>query len=112
MIGEIFPAIIEGDRHDRVAGVLYVGLDDRAWRRLDRFEGDLYERRLVRIATRDAFTYVLAGTWRHRLAAEPWDPAAFARDHLDALPGSPRWHQGAARTRIGVAPIRGGEGRR
>ena len=85
VIGEIFPAIVEGDRHDRVAGALYVGLDDRAWGRLDRFEGDLYERRLVRIATRDAFTYVLASTWRHRLAAEPWDPAAFARDHLDAF---------------------------
>ncbi len=85
VIGEIFPAIVEGDQRDLVAGVLYAGLDDRAWSRLDRFEGDLYERRRVRIAGREACTYVLAGAWRHRLGADPWDPVVFARDHLDAF---------------------------
>ena len=85
VIGEIFPAMVEGERHDRVVGVLYVGLDDREWSRLDRFEGDLYERHRVRIGTRDAFTYVLASAWRHRLGVEPWDPDAFARDHLEAF---------------------------
>jgi gamma-glutamylcyclotransferase (GGCT)/AIG2-like uncharacterized protein YtfP len=82
VIGEIFPAIVEGGEHERVAGVLYTGLDEREWARLDRFEGDLYQRRRVAVAGRDAFTYVLAGPWRHRLAAEHWDPATFARDHL------------------------------
>ena len=85
LIGEIFPAIVAGAEHDRVAGVLYVGLEDREWSRLDRFEGDLYERRRVTVAGLDAFTYVLAARWRHRLAAEPWDPEAFARDHLDTF---------------------------
>jgi gamma-glutamylcyclotransferase (GGCT)/AIG2-like uncharacterized protein YtfP len=99
VIGEIFPAIVEADRGDRVAGLLYLGVDDRTWNRLDRFEGDLYERRRVKIATRDAFTYVLGSAWRHRLGAEPWDPAAFARDHLDAFlarlagSGDPRAHE-------------------
>jgi gamma-glutamylcyclotransferase (GGCT)/AIG2-like uncharacterized protein YtfP len=85
VIGEIFPAIVEGAEHDRVAGVLYAGLDSREWARLDRFEGDLYVRRRVTVARGDAFAYVLAARWRHRLAAQPWDPAAFARDHLAAF---------------------------
>jgi hypothetical protein len=85
VIGEIFPAIVEAREQDRVAGVLYAGLVPGEWLRLDRFDGDLYERRLVTEAGRQAFTYVLAPPWRHRLAAEPWDPASFARDHLAAF---------------------------
>jgi gamma-glutamylcyclotransferase (GGCT)/AIG2-like uncharacterized protein YtfP len=85
VIGEIFPAIVEGDAQDRVSGVIYLGLEDHDWRRLDRFEGDLYERRRVTVESRDAFTYVLAPPWRHRLASQPWDSDAFARDHLAAF---------------------------
>jgi gamma-glutamylcyclotransferase (GGCT)/AIG2-like uncharacterized protein YtfP len=104
LIGEIFPAVVAAAEQDRVSGVLYVGLDSDEWRRLDEFEGELYERRAVTVgvvgaestsvapvagasfaATRPAFTYVLRDGWRHRLAAAPWDPEAFARDHLDAF---------------------------
>jgi gamma-glutamylcyclotransferase (GGCT)/AIG2-like uncharacterized protein YtfP len=85
VVGEIFPAIVAGSERDRVDGVIYAGLDQRAWRRLDRFEGDLYVRRRLLIAEAEVDTYVLADVWRHRLAAEAWDPAAFARDHLDAF---------------------------
>ena len=102
VIGEIFPAIVEGDRHDHVAGVLYVGLDERAWSRLDRFEGELYERRRGEDRGRATpFTYVLGGAWRHRLGAEPWDPDAFARDHLDAFLARLAGAKGSARTRLG-----------
>ena len=104
--GELFPAIIDGGERDRVAGALYRGLDQRSWRRLDRFEGALYERRAVRVrcaasslaapappqdaatieaATCPAFAYVLLPAWRHRLGEGEWDPAAFERDHLAAF---------------------------
>ena len=86
VIGEIFPAIVEGDDGDRVSGILYIGLDQRAWERLDRFEGELYERREVTLdGQRAAFTYVLGSRGVIVSAPEPWDPEAFARDHLDAF---------------------------
>lgn len=90
LIGEIFPAIVEGADRDRVDGVVYSRLDGRDWQRLDVFEGDLYERRSVTVRwgpsrIRSAFTYVLRDDWRHRLGVEPWDPEAFARDHLAAF---------------------------
>ena len=52
--GELFPAIVEAPG-ERVAGVLYLTLDDRAWRRLDAFEGDLYERRSVVVTPASRF---------------------------------------------------------
>jgi gamma-glutamylcyclotransferase (GGCT)/AIG2-like uncharacterized protein YtfP len=86
VVGEIFPAIVEGDDGDRVSGILYSGLEQSEWDRLDRFEGELYERREVVLdGRRAASTYVLGPSWRHRLGPEPWDPEAFARDHLDAF---------------------------
>ena len=112
--GELFPAIVEAPG-ERVDGVLYLGLDDRAWRRLDAFEGDLYERRSVVVTvpralvpaeldsagacdggsliaggaaerrTLSGLTYVLDRELRHRSSAALWDPDAFARDHLEAF---------------------------
>lgn len=52
--GELFPAIVEAPG-ERVAGVVYLALDDRAWRRLDAFEGDLYERRSVVVTPASRF---------------------------------------------------------
>jgi gamma-glutamylcyclotransferase (GGCT)/AIG2-like uncharacterized protein YtfP len=98
LAGDFFPAVVEGAAGDRVIGVVYRGLDQRDWERLDRFEGSLYDRRAVTVrlgpagpegtAGSDlhaAFTYVLRQDSSHRLATEPWDPAAFARDHLAAF---------------------------
>ena len=87
--GEIFPAVVESAAGDAVSGVLYLDLDDEAWRRLDRFEGELYARRSVVVRCdgedRPAFTYVLEPRFRDRLGSEPWDPASFAREHLEAF---------------------------
>src|SRR5262245_6432841 len=89
VIGEIFPAIVESPAGDAVAGVLYLDLDDEAWRRLDRFEGGLYARRAVVVRCGDAdlaaHTYVLEPAFHARLGSEPWDAEAFARDHLDGF---------------------------
>lgn len=104
VIGELFPAIVAAGVNERVEGVLYLGLDLLDWRRLDLFEGDLYQRLgvVVRCAavestvapaprrdgvagTREAQVYVLHDRWRHRLDDVPWEPEAFARDHLAAF---------------------------
>ena len=87
--GEIFPAIIESRAMDSVVGVIYLDLDDDAWRRLDRFEGELYARRPVVVscsqAEQAAFTYVLQPAFHDRLATEPWDVDSFSREHLEAF---------------------------
>ena len=91
LIGEIFPAIVESRAGDSVTGVIYLDLDDDAWRRLDRFEGELYSRRSVLVrcdgGEQPAFTYVLQPAFHDRLGPEPWEAESFARDHLDAFVG-------------------------
>lgn len=82
----VYPAIVEAAGGE-VSGLLYADLDAAELDRLDVYEGDLYERRDVSvwagpIAT-PAVTYVLRPEFRHRLSDEPWDLAAFLRDHLD-----------------------------
>lgn len=68
----IFPALGE-----ETPGVLYRSLDPDAWRRLDAFEDDFYDRQLVRIRLGDgsickAYTYVLSNQCLHLYLNEPW----------------------------------------
>jgi gamma-glutamylcyclotransferase (GGCT)/AIG2-like uncharacterized protein YtfP len=70
-----------------VDGVLYRDVGPRALARLDRFEGALYERRLLAVRTAsgdacEAWTYVVPDALAHRLADEPWDPLRFRQEHL------------------------------
>ena len=67
-----------------VRGVLYDGLTDEAYRRLDAFEGEEYERVRVRVregapdgAWRQAWVYRFRAAYRHRLAPGAWDPDRF-----------------------------------
>ena len=102
--GELFPAVVEANDGDSVRGLLYLELDERDWRTLDRFEGALYERCAVIVRCESgvrpgpssrapspaadechAFTYVLGETSRHRLGPDAWDEESFAREHLAAL---------------------------
>ena len=68
-------------------GVVYFDVDDATVERLDRFEGDMYERVDVTVLTEDngwvdAETYVLRPRARKRLSAEPWDEYEFGKHHL------------------------------
>ena len=59
------------------SGVLYPALDEDAWRRLDAFEDDFYQRRAVTIHLSDtslclAYVYVLADGFLHLSLDEPW----------------------------------------
>ena len=60
-----------------VRGKLYRGLDKRALTRLDRFEGELYSRVLIRVETDthqsiSAWAYVINRSWHHRLTDRLW----------------------------------------
>ena len=71
------------------SGRVYFDLGPDTWEQLDRFEGDLYEVRGVRVecggVVRDAAAYVVAAAYLGRLSPRPWDPAQFARDGYDAF---------------------------
>jgi len=85
----VYPAAIE-DAAGTVAGVLYRGVEPPGVARLDRFEGELYDR--VRVTVRldgddsrlEAFAYVVPATRLDRVERRPWEPERFRRDHLAA----------------------------
>ncbi len=73
----------------RTAGVLFAGVDLRSLALLDRFEGDLYERREVWVCAEAgpplaALTYVVVPRRRRGLGREPWDRDRFVVRHLAA----------------------------
>ena len=69
-----------------VDGRLWLDVHDAALLRLDRFEGEMYERRVVRVATADgarsAQVYVVPPAYVHLLEDAPWDVERFRREHL------------------------------
>lgn len=79
---ETYPAIVArpGASTD---GIVYEDLDDRAFERLDAFEGEMYRRGTVAVAletgTLNAYTYILQSAFRHRLTDEPWRLDEFLR---------------------------------
>jgi gamma-glutamylcyclotransferase (GGCT)/AIG2-like uncharacterized protein YtfP len=81
----VYPAIV---RHagGRVAGLVYAGLSSAELDRLDHYEGEFYERRVLALfaggARIEAHAYVLRSEHRHRLSSDTWDLDAFIRDHL------------------------------
>lgn len=84
----VFPGAIEtGGGSTR--GRVYPGIDDRLLARLDRFEGDLYERRTIDVlfvdgrAGRAEAWIVLPGEVA-QLAPTAWDEEAFLQEHLES----------------------------
>ena len=91
--GEYYPAITL-EAGATVSGLLYPVPDAGAWRRLDRFEGDMYLRSAVQVELADgtpcmAETYVLHPTHLDCLDHREWDfeeflgtgKTAFAADY-------------------------------
>jgi gamma-glutamylcyclotransferase (GGCT)/AIG2-like uncharacterized protein YtfP len=81
----------------RTDGTLYRGVDEASLAALDRFEGDLYERRELPVAT-DAGERCAACVWvvradrRDVLTGAPWDRERFRTRYLAewlARPGGP-----------------------
>jgi gamma-glutamylcyclotransferase (GGCT)/AIG2-like uncharacterized protein YtfP len=81
--GEVYPALVV-HKGDRVEGVVYHDIPDTAWFRLDRFEGEMYERRLVNVVLPDGsaetvYTYVIRPEFEGRLDSTEWDFDTFLR---------------------------------
>lgn len=65
-----------------VAGIVYHGIGPLSWQRLDRFEGEMYDRQPVTVHYADgraakADSYLFRAEFAHRLTATEWDFAAF-----------------------------------
>jgi gamma-glutamylcyclotransferase (GGCT)/AIG2-like uncharacterized protein YtfP len=81
--GEEYPGLVE-EPAGRVEGVVYHRIPESAWERLDRFEGEMYERHTVGVRLGDgehasAQTYVVRPRFRDRLSDVEWDFADFLR---------------------------------
>jgi gamma-glutamylcyclotransferase (GGCT)/AIG2-like uncharacterized protein YtfP len=81
--GECHPGIAERAGAS-VSGTVYNGMSPAMFLRLDRYEGEEYQKRIVEVIlstgeARTAYTYTcLAGM----LSEAPWDRDIFIRDHL------------------------------
>jgi gamma-glutamylcyclotransferase (GGCT)/AIG2-like uncharacterized protein YtfP len=81
--GEVYPGIIASPG-GMVEGILYSGLAEDGWKRLDLFEGEMYRRCAVAVqledgTVREAETYVLRPQFEYRLTSEPWSLDEFLR---------------------------------
>jgi gamma-glutamylcyclotransferase (GGCT)/AIG2-like uncharacterized protein YtfP len=86
--GAVYPALVAA-AGETTAGVLFEGLDRATLARLDRFEDEPYERRLLCVtleggAECEAFVYVLRPERHALLADEPWQETEFRARHLEA----------------------------
>ena len=67
--GEPYPALVHGNPHDRVTGVLYLGVTAEHLTRLDRFEAETYKRIEVRCKTAEGKVFpALAYLFREEYA--------------------------------------------
>jgi cation transport regulator ChaC len=86
--GAVYPGLVPA-AGERTEGVLWQELDRAALARIDRFEGELYVRPLLRVelesgAECEAFVYVLRPE-QHALASDaPWSEVDFRAVHLRA----------------------------
>lgn len=84
VIGAEYSGMVACAGH-QVRGVLYLDLPAAAWQRLDRFEGEEYERRVVEVALAEgtvarAWTYIFRAELPARLGEGDWDFARFLRE--------------------------------
>ena len=79
---EIYPGLIPGGPKDIVKGLIYKDVSWTHLERLDRFEGEEYERisiecELTGGQRMSAFVYVFKEQYAHLLEDVPWEPGDF-----------------------------------
>lgn len=82
--GEHYPVIVPREGEE-VSGVLYVELSEKAYARLDAFEGRMYERRRVIVETErgemlEAESYVGRSQFLVLFEDKPWEFESFLKD--------------------------------
>jgi gamma-glutamylcyclotransferase (GGCT)/AIG2-like uncharacterized protein YtfP len=87
--GEVYPALVP-DEKGRVEGRVYRDIPESAWARLDRFEGEMYERQLVQIKLITgtplfAGTYVVRPSFWDQLSQSDWDFADFIKNGKESF---------------------------
>jgi gamma-glutamylcyclotransferase (GGCT)/AIG2-like uncharacterized protein YtfP len=83
--GRAYPGVVPAPGQT-TRGVVYRDVDPESVARLDVFESEIYERRLLRVTMPDgrhtfAFTYVLRPRFAHLLSRQLWSPERFRREH-------------------------------
>lgn len=78
---EVYPGIVEALAGE-VDGMLYLDVPGEAIERLDVFEGEMYERRVVQVrdedgAAREAMAYVFRPQYHQHLTSRPWNFSEF-----------------------------------
>ncbi len=82
--GERYPAIIATEGAS-VEGLVCFDIGRKSWHRLDRFEGEMYQRRLVEVklkdgdSTKKAYAYVARKDFEDRLGPEEWSFEMFKK---------------------------------
>ena len=79
--GEQYPGVVD-DPAGTVSGLVYHDIDATGWHRLDRFEGEMYQRRPVTVqlaggGLAQVDCYVIRSAFLHRLTRTEWDYTAF-----------------------------------
>ncbi len=89
---ENYPAIIADRLAATVDGIIYLDISSDDLKRLDDFEGSIYQRQHVQVRTNDnlyaADTYVLKTEYRHLLSDTVWNPEDFQKTGIDRFIGS------------------------
>jgi len=80
---EHYPGVI-ADQSGTVAGIVYHNITPEGWSRLDRFEGEMYDRRPVTVRFENGteaqvHCYLFRPEFQQQLTTIEWDYAAFLR---------------------------------
>lgn len=90
--GASYPALRRATPDSVITGVVYEGLCDADWQRLDAFEGADYQRQTLKVGCAGRTLTAAAYLWRDaasdRLADADWSAQAFTRKGLGAFRNS------------------------
>ena len=83
-----YPAVIPGDDEAVLHGRVYFHIDQIELDRLDKFEGEYFNREETRALLANgnevsAEIYVMKRDYMHLLSHENWDPSRFAREDME-----------------------------
>jgi gamma-glutamylcyclotransferase (GGCT)/AIG2-like uncharacterized protein YtfP len=87
--GESYPGIVPVP--DAVTeGIVYLDVDELSFKRLDAFEGDLYQRTSISVETEkgemfNAETYTIKREYRDCLSTKKWNVKEFSRKNLETF---------------------------